>query len=83
MARKASAAVATPPPPSESNRGHYPFKSWALNQTERYAAKEYDKIRTAIANLNRNKSMRFRYLRVTEKNERNKDTEYVRVWRVK
>lgn len=81
MARKAAAI--TPAPPSESNRGHYPFKSWALDHTERYSPGEYDTIRTAVANLNRNKSMRFRYARVTEKNDRGRDTEYVRVWRVK
>lgn len=81
MARKAAAV--TPPPPSESNRGHYPFKEWALNHTERYAIGEYDKIRTAIANLNRNKALRYRYSRVWEDNDRGKSTEYVRVWRVK
>lgn len=74
----------TPPPPSEENRGKYPFKSWAVEQTERYPVEEYDTIRTAVANLNRNKAMRFRYQRVMEVPDgAKKEKEFVRVWRVK
>jgi hypothetical protein len=73
---------ATPAPPSENNRGKYPFKEWALNHTERYPDSEYDTIRTAIANLNRNKAMRFRYQRVSEQDGK-RTRDFVRVWRVK
>lgn len=68
------------PPPPENAHGKYspyPFKSWDVGDTEAFPVDEYTQIRNAVANLNRDKSWRFRYAKQEERGRMR-----VRVWRV-
>ena len=68
------------PAPPEGGRGQrspYPFKGWKVGNTKRYPTDEYDKIRTAVQNLNRTPKVRWRYAKVLENGK-----QWVRVWRV-
>lgn len=66
-----------PPPDSRGKYSPYPFRSWDIGDTEAFPVDEYDAIRNAIGNLNRNKEWRFRYATVEERGRQR-----IRVWRV-
>lgn len=67
------------PTPKRQGRGQpspYPFKSWDVGDTTRFPIGDYQKIRHAVGNLNRDKNWHFIYEKTRELGR-----EYVRVWR--
>ncbi len=66
-----------PPPDSRGKYSPYPFRSWDVGDTEAFPIDEWDAVRNAVGNLNRNKKWRFRYATVEERGRQR-----VRVWRV-